>query len=91
MDNTFGTEYSDTPLYFGTSGDTLVYHRLLTEAALHNWLVSTRQLAELTDIKYESCNAKPDTWSKWGFVFNKVKLEEGGLLWSIKKVVLTDG
>ena len=82
-------EYSDTPTFFGT-GDILFFHRLLQEAADKQYLVSTKQLAELTDIKADSANAKPDIWSKWGFLFTKLKLDEGGVVWSIRRVVLTE-
>ena len=70
--------------------DPLYNHRLLLEASKNSFLVSTKQLAELTDIEGGSANAKPEVWSKYGFLFRKVRLEEsaGGVVWSIQQVVV---
>ena len=87
MDN--GISFSSTPYTFGT-GDILYNHRLLLEASEMEFLVSTTQLAELTQMKYGSANQKPDVWGKWGFLFNRIRLEEGGSVWRVKRVVLTD-
>lgn len=71
--------------------DTLHNHRLLLEASNRLFLISTKQLAELTDISEGTANSKPSYWSKYGFIFKKHKLEEGsGVVWSVRQLILEE-